>query len=248
VKPINQYATLFDFTTDLDQKGPLVPFKIMGQKRSNVFYSISMLTEIYRKIDDPDRMVPFRTIDAPFGEILARGVRLHHDLTYSTIVPHKDGQNHFQGDIIELDLSGNGKRWPSHKYAMILSHSCDIPKLSHTIIAPVYLESELTNSAITALREGKAPKSAQEGKQFVNTWHSNGMACYLGLPATDISNAPGGERLIVCLHLSTSIPKKNAQSNPAQLRLKYRALSYLQSRLAVLFMRDVQKSDETREI
>jgi len=244
VKPIEQYATLSEFTSELDQQEP-VPLKIMGKKRPDAFCSLSMLTEVHQQTPNPDAAGAPQTIPAPFGEILVRGARLHEPWTYSTITPHPDGQNHFQGDIVELDLSDGGKHLPRHRFSMLLSHSCDVQKFSHLTLAPAYLESELNDSAISALREGKPTK---DGKQIRGNWFSNEVGPYLGLPATDLTVAPGGERILVCLHLAVAVQKKVVIAKPAQLRLRYRASSYLQGRLAVLLMRDVQRSDETREM
>lgn len=219
--------------------------KIMGKKRKDAFFSISMLAEVHNQTNDPDAAGPYQTIDAPFGEILVRGARLHAGLTYSTITPHPLGANHFQGDIVDLDLSGDGKYGPRHRLSMLLTHTCDIQKLSHISAAPAFLESELSDATMIHLRDGVAPKNP---KQMREMWLSNEMPIYLGLPATDLTGVPGGERILVCLHLAAPVPRKVVLSKTTQLRLKYRASSYLQGRLAVLLMRDVQNSDETREI
>lgn len=246
MKPIDQYATLSDFTADLDQTPALhVPYKIMGKRRSDAFFSISMLAEVHRQTTAPDTLGPYQAAPAPFGEILARGARLHAHLTYSAITAHPSGANHYQGDIIELDLSRGGQYIPQHRFSMLLSHTCDIQKLSHVTVAPAYLESELTGAAITQLRDGVAPK---DPRQIREMWISNEVPTFLGLPATDITNAPGGERVLVGLHLGTPVPRKVVLSSPTKLRLKYRASAYLQGRLSVLLMRDVQRSDETREL
>ena len=255
MKPIDQYAALSNFTTDLDQHGPLIPFKIMGKRRlpnsqgkGSSFFSVSMLTEVHRQTDDPDSVGPYQTVPAPFGEILARGARLFADRTYSKITAHPMGANHFQGDVIELDISDGGQRHPRHRFSMLLSHTCDIQKLSHVTVVPAFLESEMTVQAITDLREGKSPGNQKQALQLLEQWLSNEIAVYVGLPPTDHAGVPAGERILVCLHLGVPIPRKEVLARPTQLRLKYRASSYLQGRLAVLLIRDVQDSDETREV
>ena len=243
MNPIKQYASLADFTTALDQLGPIVPLKILGKKRPNAFHSISMLTEVYRQTPDPDAPGFFQTLKAPFGDILSLGARLDPVDTYSKIIAHSGGQNHFQGDIIELDLSSGGKQIPKHRFSMLLSHSCDVGKLTHLLIAPAYLDSELSDAAILTLRPGtKDPKTMRRN------WFANEVIPFVGLPATDITKAPGGEQILVCLHLGVPVPQNVVTARPTQLRLKYRASSYLQGRFAALYLRDVQRSDETREI
>ncbi|MBY0472113.1 hypothetical protein K2X30_13180 [bacterium] len=215
----------------------------MGKRRPNAFHSFSMLTEVHRQTPDPDASGVFQTLKAPFGEILVLGARLDPAETYSKIVAHSDGQNHFQGDIIEIDLSGDGKQIPKHRFSMLLSHSCDVGKLTHLLVAPAYLHSELDDSAVLTLRPG-----TKDSKKMRGNWFANEVIPYVGLPATDITGKPGGEQILVCLHLGVPIPKNVVTTRPPQLRLKYRASSYLQGRLAALLMRDVQRSDETREM
>lgn len=120
MKTIEQYPSLADFTKNLELKGPLFPFKIMGPKRPGVYYTLSMLKEVYCQTQDPDTTVPFQTIKAPFGEILSRGARLDPANTYSAIRPTAKGENHFQGDILQLELGGGD--FPNSQFAMILAH------------------------------------------------------------------------------------------------------------------------------
>lgn len=219
----------------------------MGAQRSNVYYTLSMLHEVWSNITDPDTLKPFQTLQVLFGELRSRGAFLHADKTYSTIVAHKDGQNHFQGDIIEMDLSENGQLFPKHKLAMILTHSCDIPKQSHVLLAPVYLDSELTFPVVTQIKGVKPPKDADAANAMKAQWALNEFVPYMGLPPFQ-NNSYEDESPLVCFQMATAKPRTAVLATPALYRLKYRAMTYLQGRISVLLMRDVQNSDETREL
>lgn len=242
MKIIEQYPSLANFTKDLEQQGPLFPFKIMGPKRAGVYYTLSMVKEVYCQTPDPDTTVPFQTMKSPFGEILSRGARLDPANTYSAIRPTAKGENHFQGDILSLELGGN--TFPKSRFAMILSHTCDVQKFTHVVVAPAYLESELTDAVVAKLRL----RPTTDTRSIKATWFGNEMAPFLTLPAVDLPEVIGGERIVACLYLGCPVPRDLVLSKPPLLRLKYRASSYLQWRLALLQMRDVQNSDETRDI
>lgn len=247
MKPINQYATLKDFTTDIDADGNHLPFKVMGKRGSNgVYYTLSMLKEVYNSIPDPDSQIGYQSIQTPFGEILRKGCRLTGGKsTYSaSITPNpKTKNNILQADIVELDLSYPGKGFPKHKLAMVISHSCGIDNSNHMNILPVYTESELTDSVIVALR-GSAPKNPAQVKQ---NWLANENVSLLGLPAEFIQGSnDASDMMLACLHLSTLVPKSAVPKAP-KLRLTYRALSYVQFRIGLLYLRDVQDSDDTRD-
>lgn len=253
MKPINQYATLKDFTTDIDHGGNHLPFKIMGKRRlpdpkagfGGIYYTLSMLGEVYKDIDDPDQIAGFQPVPASFGEIRRMGCRLWGgDRTYSkTISPNtKTGSNLLQADIVEFDLSGGGG-FPKHRLAMITSHSCAIANAQFVSLVPVYLESELDDSAISALRGKKLNNVAH----IRGNWLSNEQVNFLGLPGVHITGInDNGDRMLACLHLQVGVPTGTVPAKP-KLRLTYRALSYFQMRLALLYMRDVQNSDDTRE-
>jgi hypothetical protein len=253
VKAINQYGSLKEFTTDIDAAGGHLPFKIMGKRRlpdpksgfSGIYYTLSMLAEVYQDIDDPDQIAGFQSVPTPFGEILRMGCRLWGgDRTFSkTLTPNaKTGSNLLQADIVELDLSAAGG-FPKHRLAMITSHSCAISNAQVAAVVPVYTESELDEAAITVLR-GVKPKNAA---QIRGNWLSNEQVNYLGLPGAHIAGINDtGDRMLACLHLQTAVPRTKVPTTP-KLRLTYRALSYFQMRLALLYMRDVQDSDDTRE-
>lgn len=248
MKPIAQYGTLKAFTTDIDNSGDHLPFRVMGKRGSNgVYYTASMLKAVYNEIPDPDSQVGYQAITAPFGEILRKGCRLAGgDVSYSrSITPNPKTQgNILQADIIECDLNHGGRAFPAHKLGMILTHSCGVDNSDRVNVVPVYTESELTDSAVTALR-GFAPKNPAQVKQ---NWLANENVSFLGLPAQTIPTLNDtGEMMLACLHLSMLVPKSAIPKAP-KLRLTYRALSYVQFRLALLYMRDVQGSDDTRDM
>lgn len=243
----HQYDTLKKFTDYLDSNNKQIPFKIMGKKRvKGPYYTISMLKEVYNNIPDPDSQIPFRTIKAPFGDILERGCRLATgNSTYSSsVIPNQITNNNIlQGDIIELDLSNGGNAFPKHKLSMVISHSCSIDNSSNLNVIPVYTESELTQDAIEILR-GKAPK---DHAAVMQNWFANESVNFLGLPAEHIPvSNESGDRMLACLHLSVLLNKVNVPDAPC-LRLTYRALAYVQLRIGLLYLRDVQDSDDTRE-
>jgi hypothetical protein len=252
VKTIDQYATLKEFTADIDQAGQHLPFKIMGKKRlpdpstgaSGVYYSASMLSEIYKTISDPDLAASNTSISAPFGEILSRGCRLDVAATYSSsITPNpKTNSNLLQADIFAFDLSKNGLQVPPHRLAMVITHSCGFNSGDGVSMVPVYLESELDIGTLTAIRNKPTKNTSVRGNLF-----SNEAVNFLGLPAAQIATLNSqADRMLACLHLQTVVPRRAVPQAPA-LRLTYRALSYFQLRLAVLYLRDVQDSDDTRD-
>jgi hypothetical protein len=248
VKPISQYATLKDFTNDIDKSGLHLPFKVMGKRGSNsVYYSASMLKEVYQSFPDPDSQVGYQSIQTPFGEILRKGCRLGSGaVTYSqSIKPNPKNQNNIlQADIVEIDLSYGGKAFPKHKLGMVISHSCGIDNSNHMSIVPVFMESELTDTVVTTLR-GLAPKNPAQVKQ---NWLANENVSFIGLPAQSIPVLnESGEMMLACLSLSMLVPKDFVPKAP-KLRLSYRALSYVQFRIALLYIRDVQDSDDTRDM
>lgn len=249
----NKRVTLKEFTTSLDQQGNHLPFKIMGRRRlpdpkrniNGTYYTATMLKAIYESIHDPDLLSTFQSVEVPFGEILKVGCRLSGGgETYcEELVPNqKTGNNLLQADIVELDLSQAAKTFPRHRLSMITSHSCGIENSHCVSFVPVYTESELDELTVTTLR-GDKPK---DFRQVRANWLANEQINFLGLPAVDIPKIGiEGERLFACLASQVLLPKIQAPTQPV-LRLTYRALSYFQMRIALLFMRDVQDSDDTR--
>jgi hypothetical protein len=255
VKPISQYAKLDNFITDIENTGNHLPFKIMGKRKfpdpkkgiTGTYYTASMLAEVYRNIGDPDQIPNFQSTAAPFGEILKLGCRLYGGTkTYSAQMTrnHKSGANIFQGDLVALDLSADhGPAFFKHRLSMVTSHSCAIANSQFVSLIPVYLESELDQIAVTHLR-GQLPTNIGAVR---GGWMGNENVNFLGLPAEHIKALnEQGDRMLACLHLQTVVPKSIIPLKP-MLRLTYRALSYFQLRLSLLYMRDVQDSDDTRE-
>jgi hypothetical protein len=213
----------------------------MGARRPDAYFSLSMMCDRWHSLANPDLAKPFTTLNVEFGEIRSRGAVLHADKTYSTVTPPQKGINLFQGDIVELDLSHTGS--PRHKYSIILSHSCDLQKLSHILVAPAFLEPELTPQTISFLRNGKATNSLIQ-KQFIQMWSENEHIPFIGLPpSTQLS-----EPLTIALPLMTYQSQPTLIVKQPVLRLTFRALIYLQGRLATSLLRDVQDSDETRQL
>lgn len=248
MKPIHQYGKLKDFIDDLEASAPHhFPLKVMGQRRppakkkSAIFYSASMLAEVYRSIPDPDQSKTM-PVQAVFGEIFNMGCNLNQGAaTYSAIQAQPSGHNLFQGDLINFDLSDGGKRFPKHRLSQVLTHSCGIANSDFICIAPVYLESELSQGVIEYLRNKPTPSF----DSIRGNWLRNENISFIGYPVVDdFSNE--GDRLLSCLNLASTISKKFIPQQP-QLRLTYRALSYVQSRIALFFLRDVQDSDDTRD-
>lgn len=250
MKPLQQYGTLKDFIDDLE-KSPAhhFPLKVMGQKKlstlkskSAQFHSASMLAEVYRSIPDPDQAQTM-PVQAIFGEIFNRGCNLKPSIdTYSNIVAQSSGHNLFQGDLISFDLSNGENFFPKHRLSQIITHSCGIANSDFICLAPVYLESEIDQNVVDFF---KGKKGTQNFSLMRGNWLRNESLSFIGYPTVD-DFSPEGDRLMSCLNLAITIPKKLIPHQP-QFRLTYRALAYTQSRIALLFLRDVQDSDDTRD-
>ncbi len=118
------HQSLKDFIAHLTNKGDEFPLKIMGARRHNAYYSATMIADIYSATDDPDQGTP---VAAPFGTINRMGTMLDAAQAFSNISAPPNGLNFFQGDVIELDLHSNlPVAIPPQRYAMIISHSCDV--------------------------------------------------------------------------------------------------------------------------
>lgn len=248
MKPLDHYNTLEEFTKDLEADPNFrIPFKIMGKekkpskKRSHgTFYSLSMLTYMHQEFSDPDQPgLDFSNIQTPVGQLLKAGVRLEGALTYSKIQPNKSGINRFQGDIFEWTNESN--LVPDTQYAMVLSHSCDLTHASTVQVCPFFLERSLSPQVILSI----AGKQLKDPMGSLNSWFDNENKSYLGLPPVVWGSTD--ERLLVDLR-KQYLTHPNSLVGEPKIRLKYRALSYLQGRIAVLFWRDVYDSDESREV
>ena len=76
-----QFDSLRDFTDSLDQNTGPFPLKIMGEHRSGVHYTATMLAAVYRDTPDPDIDTP--PWEACFGSIKRRGTSLNAE-TFSS--------------------------------------------------------------------------------------------------------------------------------------------------------------------
>lgn len=246
-KSLDEYKSLKEFYCDIEQNLSLrFPLKVMGKSRPpKEEYTSSMLGFIYSKTPDPDQQNNIFPVETCFGKILNKGCRLDPDATYSAIQAPDEGKNIFQGDVIPVDLSVYRKDIPSHKFGMIASHSCEIDRSCGVQVIPVFRESELTDNTITFLRT----TAAKNYEAIRQNWLENISPKYIAFPPFDLEKSPDSdddEPFIAALALCTTIPLSQVPDEPVA-RLKYRALSFLQWRIGLFLMRDVQRSDETRE-
>ena len=149
--------------------------------------------------------------------------------------------NQFQGDLFELDDPLDFM--VQTRLVLLLSHSCEVDRESIVSVIPVYKESDLEADPrkVEVLR-GSAPK---DHKAAIKNWLSNESKLIVGLPPLDIDG--NSERLAIYLRDVKTI-KKNLLPAAPIIRLSYRGLSYLQIRVAHFFFRDVQDSDESRNL
>lgn len=238
-----QFDSLKDFTDHLDYNAKPFPLKIMGEKRPDVHYTATMLSAVYQ--DTPDADSDSQPWNACFGIIRRRGAVLNAADTFSAqILASGDGSNLFQGDIIKLtmDLEAVGPLQRALSHGIIVSHSCDIGSSPFVTVCPAIFESEADASLMSFLK-GKVV--ANPKAEFQNLLR-NEQHRFLGLPSHG-KKVQFDEPIVVPLSLMIAIPKNKIGTDSAFLRLTYRANAYFQMRLATLFMRDVQRSDETRD-
>ena len=247
MKRLDQYCRLQDFCHDLDHTGTPFPLKVMGKRNSNSFFSATMLSAVYEDTPDPDTT---RSASVPtfFGQINSAGAAIAPSAAFSTIVPASDNSNLFQGDVIKLDLNqfrASGL-FPRHAYSMILTQTCDASRSPFVVVAPVYRESELTGQTMNELN-GAAFKNPIGAR--VN-WLQNQKQPFVAFPpfTFDPHAAPDtDEPFLVALSLTMAMAGDFVRQQRVQLRLKYRALAFLQWRMATHSLRDVQHSDDSRE-
>ena len=237
-----QFGSLRDFTDHLDQSAKPFPLKIMGEQRPNVHQTATMLSAVYQDTPDPDNDSP--PWDACFGTIKRRGVTLTAKDTFSDqIVAAGDGSNSFQGDIVDFPIDpkalGIKKTIP---HAMLVSHSCDIGASPFVTVCPAIFESDADDALMTFLKG----KPVSNLKAEFQTLLRNEQHRFLGLPAHGKSD-DHDEPIVIPLSLMMPIPKSKLKADSTILRLTYRANAYLLWRMATLLLRDVQRSDETRD-
>jgi hypothetical protein len=242
VKKVEQYNSNYkDFLHDLENTpNEHLPFKVFGpKKKTGDFHSFSCLGQIYKQTENPDQSAN-KLYKAPFGEIYRYGCRLAPEVI-SPITPSPTELNQFQGDIFKLENSLDFQ--VPTTLVLLLSHSCEIAREVIVSVLPVYTESELEDDSkkVETLR-GSTPK---DHKVVIRNWMTNESKLIVGLPPQDLDGE--SERLAIFLRDIKTIKKALLPSKP-MIRLSYRGLSYLQTRVAHFLFRDVQDSDESRTL
>lgn len=242
MKAIEHYKRDYkNFLTDLENTaGEHLPFKVFGPKKSSGdFHSFSCLGQIYKQTENPDASAN-KIFKAPFGEIYKYGCRLGVEV-FSAIASAPNGINQFQGDIFEL--GGNLDFQVPTNLVLLLSHSCEINREVIVSILPVYKESELeADPSKVAIIRGSTPK---DHLAAIRNWMTNESKLVVGLPPLSVRGS--SERLAVSLRDIKTIKRELLPAAPV-VRLSYRGLSYFQIRMTHFFFRDVQDSDESREL
>ncbi len=256
--PLN-FPTLRAFADSLENATQF-PLKILGVKQTRnqqveTYYTATMLAAVYNDTPNPDDGAPPYRMEAPFGFILKKGCEITPDRAFSEhIVPAGDGSNIFQGDILVLESTYPlpSLQSVSVSKVMVVSHSCDVSKMpapSDITICPIFSEHELTKELMEHIR-GKAAKDQAAHNSFIQNITRNEMHSYFSVPAHGqdaLAATVPDEPLVAPLALMHSIPLKNLKPITPSLRLTYRMNAYFQLRLSALLLRDVQRSDETRD-
>jgi hypothetical protein len=242
VKDIDHYKRDYKkFLVDLENSpAEHLPFKVFGpKKKTGDFHSFSCLGQIYKQTENPDTSAN-KISKAPFGEIYKYGCRLGIEV-FSAIAAAATGSNQFQGDLFELD-DPLDFQVPTN-LILLLSHSCEIDREVIISILPVYRESELeADPKKVAVIRGSAP---QNHVATIRNWMTNESKLVVGLPPLSVRG--NSERLAVSLRDIKTIKRELLPAAPV-VRLSYRGLSYIQIRMTHFFFRDVQDSDESREL
>jgi hypothetical protein len=270
---LQQFKSLKDYTTSLENSGKDFPLKVMGERTPKQYFSITMLADIYERTQNPNSTIP---ASAPFGQIQKRGTSIDPNLVYSAITPPPSGSlNLFQGDVISFEFMSRIEPVlaRSHSHSCIISHSCDISNSPVIMLAPVFSDSELTSNVMKFL-SGRSFSDPQSEKTTKENWLRNEKARFIAFPQSSSSQASLDERYLIPLEKARFIAFPQSSSSQASLnerylipldllipvrrddiisctpiqRFSYRGLSFLQWRLSTLFLRDVQNSDETRDL
>lgn len=216
--------------------------KIFGpsdNKKARIF-TASMLAEVYRKTDSPDTTFPAK---APFGEILRRGTALDPKVIYSPISISDKSMPILQGDIFETQITNFREAYP-HRFCMALSHSCDIANSKLVVVCPIFTEEELNDLTMDKLFRSQA-KNAQATASRKQSLLNNENVKFVAFPPSDERFIPAVvSPFISAISMPTSIVL--SQNTKPLCRLSYRGLSFLQWRIAALYNRDVQESDDDR--
>lgn len=244
---MQQFKSLKDYTTSLENSGKDFPLKVMGERTPKQYFSITMLADIYERTQNPNSTIP---ASAPFGQIQKRGTSIDPNLVYSAITPPPSGSlNLFQGDVISFEFMSRIEPVlaRSHSHSCIISHSCDISNSPVIMLAPVFSDSELTSNVMKFL-SGRSFSDPQSEKTTKENWLRNEKARFIAFPQSSSSQASLDERYLIPLDLLIPVRRDDIISCTPIQRFSYRGLSFLQWRLSTLFLRDVQNSDETRDL
>jgi hypothetical protein len=240
--PAYTHKSVKDFTTDLDkQPGLSLPLFLTGVAAPPPA-TVTMLGWAYQELRAKILTAQALPIDVFFGEIDRRSARLDATIAYSQ--PPKGGFN--PSDVLQGDVLKHGES-ADYQYSMVLSQSCDTPagQTPYVTLGPVYRESELTPVVLQKLKSPTKPvpdvKSA--GQQRGAIFENNSLK-FVAFP-TPPKNMPFDEPFVVALHCPYRIP--SAAPPTPELRLSYRALAFLQGRIATLYVRDVKGSDDERD-
>lgn len=217
------------------------PLKILGVKKlpkgtsKGSYYSSALLAEAYRDIQNPDLVGT--PVDTHFGKIGRYNSLLDPAKVFSKISKTKDGADVLlQGDILQFGF----KNFPvKFNKAMILSHSCTTMNSTSILCCPVLDENEIDQHFVDFYKPG-GNVSAIRGN-LVDNFNVN----FVGLPAINNGNS---QKMASAICLPFIIPRDIIKDKIPSFRLTYRGLAYLQQRLAMFYFRDVQDSDDCRDM
>lgn len=219
-----------------------LPLKIMGIRnpKNGTYYSSSLLAEAYRDIPNPD-LAGNTPIDTHFGKIGKFNSVLDTAKTYSAIRQSKDGRDVIlQGDILSLN---SHKNFPfKFSKTMILTHSCTTTNSANILCCPVLDESEIDQAFIDFYRG----KTGGDLKQIRGNLLDNMTVNFVGLPVNHLVNT--SQKMICAICFPFFVPRSLVEDKIPVHRLTYRALAYLQQRLAMFYFRDVTDSDDCRDM
>lgn len=241
---IDDYHSLAEFLANLENNRSIrTPLKVMGKKRPNEYHTASAFRYFYEQTPDPDEEIG--VVSAPFGEITKGGTFLTSDKSYTEkISPAKDGNNHFQGDVLKFPRPSV----VACSHAMILSHTCSTKNAPFILLAPIYWEKDLDIHTMNII-SGSKIKSENDEKYARNLWLSNRKQNFVAFPAVSIGeDGIEDQRFVVALNLLSHSPFLEIGAFPPRLRLTFRASVYLQWRIGLLLGRDVQDSGETKDL
>jgi hypothetical protein len=240
--PASTHKSVKDFTTYLDkQPGLSLPLFLTGVAAPPPA-TATMLGWAYQELRAHMQGTPPLPVNVFFGQIDRRAARLDANIAYSQAPTGGfTPSDVLQGDLLKHSESAD------YQYSMVLSQSCDTPaqQSPYVTLCPVYRESEMTPVVLQKLKSPTKPvpdvKSA--GQQRGAIFENNSLK-FVAFP-TPPKNLPFDDPFVVALHCPYRIP--SAAPPTPELRLSYRALAFLQGRIATLYVRDVKCSDDERD-